>query len=254
MKVFGCIAYALVNIRSKLDEKSEKCIFIGCSPQSKAYRPYNPTSGKVIINRDVVFNKRAAWEWNGKKEESVIHIPVQLEGEHTTSLDSISLYPSSSSNSDSNNSSHGSSSNNSTPMSSHSPSSTSSSESPPNKFQSLEDIYASCSFSLLAAEPTCYEEPAKRPEWQNAMIELIQSIEKNQTWELVDLLEGSNVIGLKWIFKVKYNADRSAKRYKARLVAKGYSQKQSIDFEETFSAVAHFETVRTALALAAQLG
>lgn len=129
LKVFGCIAYALVNIRSKLDEKSEKCIFICYSPQSKAYRLYNPTRGKVIINRDVAFNEEAAWEWNGEKEDSVIHIPVQLEGEHTTSLDSICLDPSSSSSSDSNNSSHGSSNNNSTPMSSHSMSLTPSSQS-----------------------------------------------------------------------------------------------------------------------------
>lgn len=47
LKVFGCIAYALVNTRSKLDEKSLKCIFIGYSVQSKAYRLYKPFSGKM---------------------------------------------------------------------------------------------------------------------------------------------------------------------------------------------------------------
>ena len=51
LKVLGCIAFALVNFRSKLDEKYEKCIFIGCSTKSKAYRLYNPISGKVIISR-----------------------------------------------------------------------------------------------------------------------------------------------------------------------------------------------------------
>ncbi len=55
LKVFVCVAYSLINFRSKLDEKSEKCIFIGYSPHSKAYRLYNPISGKVIISRDVVF-------------------------------------------------------------------------------------------------------------------------------------------------------------------------------------------------------
>lgn len=77
---------------------------------------------------------------------------------------------------------------------------------------------------MFSAEPTCYNEAAKQPEWQHAMIEEIQAIEKNQTWELVDFSEGKNVIALKWIFKTKYNADGSVTRHKARLVAKGYSQ------------------------------
>ena len=63
LRIFGCIAYALVNsqYRHKLDEKSEKCILIGYSLQSKAYRLYNPVSGKVIINRNVMFDERTSW-------------------------------------------------------------------------------------------------------------------------------------------------------------------------------------------------
>nr|GEW05430.1 retrovirus-related Pol polyprotein from transposon TNT 1-94 [Tanacetum cinerariifolium] len=58
------------------------------------------------------------------------------------------------------------------------------------------------------------------------MLEELKAIEQNHTWELFTLPEGKTPIGLKWVFKVKHNADRSVKRYKARLVAKGYSQHQ----------------------------
>ena len=59
LRVFGCIAYVKVHSHSrrKLDEKSNKCIFIGYSNESKAYKLYNLMSGKVIINRDVIFDE-----------------------------------------------------------------------------------------------------------------------------------------------------------------------------------------------------
>lgn len=83
-----------------------------------------------------------------------------------------------------------------------------------------------------------YEDAAGSPIWQNAMAEEIATIERNETWELMNLPEGKNVIGLKWVYRTKYNADGEVQKHKARLVAKGYAQQQGVDFDETFSPVA----------------
>lgn len=66
LKVFGCIAFALISAHKlhKLDEKSEKCVFIVYALESKAYRLYNPVSCKVIVSRDVVFHEGCRWSWD----------------------------------------------------------------------------------------------------------------------------------------------------------------------------------------------
>lgn len=65
---------------------------------------------------------------------------------------------------------------------------------------------------------------------------------------------GHKVIGLKWVYKLKKDANGEIQKYKARIVAKGYVQRQGIDFEEIFAPVTRLETVRMLLALAAKNG
>ena len=81
-------------------------------------------------------------------------------------------------------------------MSSYSPSS-SSLETPLRKLRSLREIYDSCDFALYVSNSFSYDEVVDSQEWLDAMEEEIFSIKKNETWELVDLPEGKNVIGLK---------------------------------------------------------
>ncbi|XP_057246841.1 uncharacterized mitochondrial protein AtMg00820-like [Beta vulgaris subsp. vulgaris] len=107
--------------------------------------------------------------------------------------------------------------------------------------------------ALFTSEPQSFEEATREEKWIEAMNEEIKMIEKNNTWELVEKPEEKEVIGLKWVYKVKYNEDGSIQKYKARLVAKGYSQQPGIDFNETYAPVVRMETIRSVLALAAQL-
>ena len=98
----------------------------------------------------------------------------------------------------------------------------------------VANVFTSGSFALYVTEPTCFEEEVEVTEWHDAMIEEIRAIEHSQTWELVDLLEDKTPIGLKWVFKLKYHADGSIKKYKVRFVAKGYAQHQGITLMKHF--------------------
>ena len=74
---------------------------------------------------------------------------------------------------------------------------------------------------------------------------------KKNTWELVDIPREKEVVSLKW---TKSNSIRKEifKSKKARLVARGFTQKSSIDFNETFFPVARLETIRTVIVVVAQ--
>jgi hypothetical protein len=90
--------------------------------------------------------------------------------------------------------------------------------------------------------------------WKDAIKEELKSLQENNTWELTRLPKGRKAIGNKWVLKIKYKANGEIDRYKARLVAKGYSQKEGVDFTETFAPVVKLPTLRTIIAVAAYQG
>jgi hypothetical protein len=103
---------------------------------------------------------------------------------------------------------------------------------------------------LLEEETTYFEESIQRKEWVDAMTDEYQSIMKNEVWEIVPRPKSKDVVSSRWLFKIKHVVDGSIEKYNARFVACGFSQKEGIDYEETFAPVARYTLIRTIIALA----
>jgi len=91
---------------------------------------------------------------------------------------------------------------------------------------------------LVENYPASFLEATSVPyakQWDKAIKNEVESIQKNNTWTLVDLPKGAKPIGCKWIFKKKHHLDGSIEKYKARLPAEGFIQKPTIDYFDTFS-------------------
>ncbi|PWA98023.1 hypothetical protein CTI12_AA024020 [Artemisia annua] len=237
LRVFESIAYVHVpsQRRSKLDDKSEKHVFVGYDKQSKGYKLYNPITGKVVVSRDVEFDEEEAWDWSIKENERYDFLPMTDKEETSESSEEVQQPQSP------------------TPIQ-NSPSSSSEGEPKTRSLQELYEITEEIPLLCLYAdcEPLVFEEAMRSKKWRQAMDEEIKSIEKNDTWELTTLPKGQKAIGVKWVYKAKKNAKGEVEKYKARFVAKGYKQKHVIDYEEVFASVARLETIRMIIAIVAQ--
>jgi hypothetical protein len=113
--------------------------------------------------------------------------------------------------------------------------------------------YMALMCDLLENEPTCFEEAIQKKEWADAMTEEYQSIIKNDIWEIVPRPKSKDVVSSKWLLKIKHAIDGSIEKYKARFVTRGFSQKEGVDYENTFALVTRYISFRTIIALAVKM-
>ena len=95
----------------------------------------------------------------------------------------------------------------------------------------------------FAVEPSSNWQALSDDRWRVALL-------RNSTWTLVPPPSGRNIVGSRWVFKLKHKADGSVDKYKARLVAQGFTQRYGLDYLDTYSPVVKHATVRLVLTLA----
>lgn len=282
MRIFGCRAFVHIPKcqRKKWDNKAKEMIFVGYSVESKGYRLMDPNTSAITEARDVIFieDQYCAITTESTSTKTVVFYDEELlfpfvqQNASTSTNDAITTISSA----DDTVSSVPDSISNAQSVSNSIPLSPLLNSQPeeirksarvhriPSYLSSydLSDLKHHCNISTAldlnefdnhTDVPSCYQEAitsVDSQKWKGAIVEELNSHKKNHTWDIVSLPTGYKPIKCKWVFKVKQNSDGTSERYKARLVAKGCSQREGIDYTETFSPVVRYDTLRVLIALA----
>jgi len=106
----------------------------------------------------------------------------------------------------------------------------------------------------MEGDPTSFEEAMRSchsSEWLEAMKDERKSMSNNNIWDLEEILNGAKTVGCKWVYKMKCDSKGNVERYKVRLVAKGFTQREAIDYNETFSPISCKDSFIIIMALVA---
>jgi hypothetical protein len=108
--------------------------------------------------------------------------------------------------------------------------------------------------SIRDTEPQTFAQAVDQQGWREAMVEEYDSIVRNDVWEVVLRPVGKSILTSRWLYKTKYDADGSIEKYKARFVARGFSQIEGVDYDETFTPVGRYISIRSIISIAAKMG
>jgi len=256
-RVFGCVCYVFIpnHLRSKMDKKVVRCIFVGYDNQRKGWRCCDPITGKCYTSRNVVFDESSSW-WSiehqslpdseGLKEEmQIARIQLSKDEDNTDSQEEVIDVDAEIKENPWQTGIHDQ------PSEEFNAATTSNPPRRSTRMKKPNAKYANAAVVEGVKEPETFTEASQNSNWNKAMEEEITALQQNQTWDLVPRPEDVEPISCKWVYKIKRRTDGTIERLKARLVARGFSQQYGLDYDETFSPVAKLTSVRVVLAVAA---
>ena len=277
-QIFGCTCFVR-DIRpqvSKLDHKSLKCIFLGYSQVQKGYRCYYSSLRKYLVSTNVKFFENVPFSLppthtsQGEADDLLVYTiaspvapPVPAPVKSAPPVPTPVKPPINQVYTRRQN----------PPVSGPTPAASTSDPVPvddlpialrKDRRQCVHLISSFCTYNHLSSQscsfiasldsislPNTFQEALSHPGWRSAMIEEMDALNGNGTWNLVHLPTGKKAIGCCGVFAVKVNPDGSIARLKARLVVKGYAQTYGVDYSDTFSPVAKMTYVRLFISLPA---
>jgi histone deacetylase 1/2 len=268
LRIFGCQCYTwLVPYRwNKFQSKSQPCVFLGYSLTQHVFQCLNLHTGKIYLSHHVTFDENIfplTKATPSAPQSTVTLCPAPSPHSIVPPVCMVPLY----------NLTITSSVPDVTPTVTLSPTPGMASSSPTNNsscftsplpialalptrthlmiIHAQNNIFCHKQFSVTTKhpfapplEPTCVSQALKDPRWRKAMKDEFTVVVSHGTWNLVPRPSTSNLIGWKWVFRIKHHPNGTMDRFKACLVAKRFNQRPSVDYTETFSPVIKPTTIR----------
>jgi hypothetical protein len=108
--------------------------------------------------------------------------------------------------------------------------------------------------NILDSEPSSFQEAIEQQVWRNAMVEEHTSIMKNDVWDIVPRPEGKSIVSSMWLYKIKHDVDGNIEKFKERFVVRVFSQREEVDYKETFATITWYTSIRIVISLASFMG
>lgn len=266
--IFGEKVYVKLpeNKVKKLDLKGEIGYFVGYGDTVKGNRVWIPEEDDIFVRKHIIYTGKLMESTKENQNQALLYLPEEENKQFKNSqaerkddeqieenLENLEL-PNQLSDSEEENEKF------CTPEAERSTGIQLRDRSKLNKPKKLEDYEVDldnvCDYCIEnPEEPLTFQQAVNgtnAQEWKQAMEEEMNSLKTSKVWELVEVPKNSTIVENKWVYKLKTDTNGNIQKFRARLVAKGFSQREGIDFNETFSPVVRFDSIRILLTVIVQ--